>query len=48
LEAYRTAMVPFTPPLELLWGFRDMINFCIKAGLKHGASSRFRLSNLMY
>jgi len=48
LEAYKAVTVPFKPPVELLRDFRDMINYCIQAGLRHGATSRFKLTRLVY
>jgi len=48
LEAYKAVIIPFKPPVELLRDFRDMVNYCIQAGLRHGATSKFKLTRLVY
>jgi len=50
VQAAKAVQIPYQPSeeiLELLETFRDMVNYCIRVGLKN-ITSRFKLSNEVY
>jgi len=51
VKAVKCVEVPYRPPeevIELLNMFRNMVNYCIRVGLKKGITSKFRLTNEVY
>jgi putative transposase len=51
MQAVKAVQIPYEPTggvLNLLEVFRDMVNYCIHAGLEKNVSSRFSLQNIVY
>jgi hypothetical protein len=51
MQAFKVVQIPYKPTgsvLSLLESFRNMVNYCIDAGLEKNTSSRFGLQNNVY
>ena len=48
VKAVEVSYQPSEDVLKLLETFKDMVNYCIQAGLENNITSRFRLTKFVY